>query len=110
MSSTFSSPYPPIDVEVCRKSLCSLLFEYNDKYPQDQACYIDGLTGQIVTRAEHKQKSLRLAAAFRNLHAVGLEKLHRGSTVVVFSPNSLLYPALMFALVRAPKKKHDKEG
>lgn len=99
MSSRFSSPYPPINEDDCRQSLCTFLFDFGARYPDDKTCYIDGITGEVVSREAHRRQALWLASAFRNLEAVGMERLEKGATVVVFSPNSLLFPALMFAFV-----------
>ena len=95
----FTSPHPPIDVDACRKSFAALLLERDAKLPDDMPAYIDGISGEIVSRAAHRARAFSIASALRNLQTVGLQPLGRGSTVLVFSPNSVLYPAVMMALV-----------
>ena len=96
----FTSPFPPIDIDVCRRCYATALFAKDASLPSNMPAYIDGLTGEVTTRAEHRERCFSLAAAFRNLRQVGMEELVRGSTLLVFSPNTVLYPAVMLALVR----------
>ena len=97
----FKSPYPPVSFP--DESYATFLLR--DTYSPDTAAYIDGITGESVTRKEQKARVMSLARGLRNVERVGLLPLHKGTNVVVYSPNSLLYPVVMIAMVRA-KNKH----
>ena len=92
----FKSPYPPF--KVAEESFATFALNHNS-YPPDTPAFIDGLTGETVTRAAHIERAWTFAYGFRNLEAIGLLGLHRGSTVLVYSYNTILYPALPIALV-----------
>lgn len=102
MSSRFASPFPSIPLEPCQQSLYAFTLEREAMRDPDQTCYIDASTGEVVTRAEHWKRVLYYAAALRNLEAAGLLDLKKGTTALVFSPNSVLYPALIYAFVCLP--------
>jgi hypothetical protein len=99
MASEFSSPYPQVDVP--KTSYFQYLFEHGRKsgYDPSTPAHIDGITGETCTREQLEQDCLLLASAFRNVHRKGLVGLNRGSVVLVFSPNSILYPKIQFTLV-----------
>ncbi|KAJ3534681.1 hypothetical protein NM688_g7099 [Phlebia brevispora] len=92
----FQSPYP--SVPVSEESYATFLLKpESNPYPLDTVAYIDGLTDQTHTRKQHAEQVLALASGLRNAEHVGLLPLSRGSTVLVFSPNSILYPVVMMA-------------
>lgn len=93
----FYSPHPPITVP--EESYATFLLKEDKPYPSDFPAYVDGITGQTYARKVYKDEVMVLAYGLRNVERLGLLGLHRGSTAVVFSPNSLLYPVVMLALV-----------
>ena len=93
----FKSPYPPVAFP--EESYATYLLR-DDPYAPDTAAYIDGVSGAITTRRDQKGLVMALARGLRNVEQIGLLPLRRGSTVVVYSPNSLLYPVVMMAMVR----------
>ena len=97
----FTSPYPPIDAP--KESYATFLLK-DDPYHPETPAYIDGISGQTNTRRAHREQVMTLAAGLRNVEQVGLLPLRKGSIVVVFSPNSLLYPVVMMAMVSHPSR------
>ena len=93
----YKSLHPPITV--CEESFATFLLK-DDPYPPDIPAYIDGISGQTVTRRAHRQQVMELAAGLRNVEKAGLLPLKKGSTVVVYSVNSTLFPAVIMAMVR----------
>lgn len=97
----FKSPYPPIIVR--DESYATYLFRNEHKFSADSPAYVDGITGQTTTRWAQRTQAIALARSLRNAHQAGLLPLRRGSGVIVFSPNSLLYPVVMMAMVRVQR-------
>jgi acyl-CoA synthetase (AMP-forming)/AMP-acid ligase II len=72
-------------------------------YPTDRAAFIDAATGDSVSRGELKELTLKLGYGLRN-HAVlpsvsggaNRRALSRGDVVMIFSPNSLSWPVMLF--------------
>lgn len=102
MAGIFRSPHPLIpESNFPKTSLSDLLFTNAAiKYSPDSTAFIDGLSGETVSIGDFQRECLLLAAALQQVHQKGLLPLSRGGTVCVFSPNSLVYPKVMFALVR----------
>ncbi len=97
--SEFKSPYPP--VQVPETSYYAFLVKHGiqSRYSPDTPAQIDGITGEARSRGQLEEECLLLASGFRNIHRKGLEELRRGSVVLVFSPNSILYSLIQLALV-----------
>ncbi|KAG8958567.1 hypothetical protein FRC03_009012 [Tulasnella sp. 419] len=92
------------DIALPETSIFTFLFSEEkgwaySKYPTNRAAYIDAVTGKTLTRAETKDLSLTLAWGLN-------EKLgkKRGDVIMVFSPNSLSYPILIYGAVAAGLK------
>lgn len=98
MAATFISPYPRIVVP--STSFFEYAMQQNPLYPADLAAYVDGLTGETISRRVFEGKCLALASGLRSAHEAGLLPLSRGSTVQVISPSTTLYVTLIYALVR----------
>ncbi|KAJ3534679.1 hypothetical protein NM688_g7100 [Phlebia brevispora] len=97
----FASPHPPISVDSCRHSYATFLLDRDATYPENDTAYIDGVTGEVVTRAVHRKRVLSFASSARNLQHLGMLELSRGSTAIVFSPNSVIFPVVMMGLAAA---------
>ncbi|KAJ7470763.1 AMP binding protein [Mycena latifolia] len=76
----------------------------SDDYPSDTA-FIDAETGSSISRLELKNATLALAHGF--LHQLGSLKgpnLVPGSTVLIFSPNTIHFPIMLFGALAAGLK------
>lgn len=98
MAVMFKSPYLSVDIPRC--SFVQHLFtDGKTRFSRSAPAYVDGVTGETCSRGQLESEALALAGAFRNVGLLGLVGLSRGSTVTVFSPNSLVYPKIIHALV-----------
>ncbi|CAL1711280.1 unnamed protein product [Somion occarium] len=97
----YPSPYPP--VEVTQESIFTYLFQTTfDKYPADARAFVEASTGQAISRGQLKQLSLSFAYGIRDYFPkVGGISLKRGDVVMLFSPNSLSWPIMMFGSIAA---------
>lgn len=99
----YTSPYE--HVAIPDESIFTFLFESNTQFPGNTPAFIDAPSGRIVTRDELKQLSLSLGWGLLNHYAkLGGVSLKRGDTVMIFSPNSIGWPIMMFAAVAAGLK------
>ena len=94
--SRFRSNHPPLRLP--RQSLYTYLLE-QDIYKPERTFTIHVISGEVVSRGQVKELSLRLAYGLRNLGRIGLQELHRGGTAAIVSPSTNLYVPLMLALV-----------
>ncbi|RDB25422.1 4-coumarate--CoA ligase-like 7 [Hypsizygus marmoreus] len=67
-------------------------------YPGSAKAFIDAETGTTLTRAQTKNLALSLGYGLRNHPNTGAR---RGDVVLVYSPNSLSWPILLFGAVAA---------
>lgn len=96
----YNSNIPP--VPVYERSLYNHLFPDNDPFPANTPAFIDSETGRSVSRGELRQLTLQLAYGLRNtLPTLGAPQLTRGDTVMVFSPNTIAFPLMLFGIVAA---------
>jgi acyl-CoA synthetase (AMP-forming)/AMP-acid ligase II len=96
----YPSNIPSVPIYEC--SLYNYVFPENDPYPPSTAAFIDADTGRKVTRQELRTLTLELAYGLRNvLGPKGGQKLTRGDTVMIFSPNSIAYPLMLYGIVAA---------
>ncbi|THH08646.1 hypothetical protein EW145_g2565 [Phellinidium pouzarii] len=97
----YTSSIPPF--EVAEHSIYSHIFPKNDPFPGDTAAFIDADTGNTLTRAVLRRTTFELAWGLRHvLHAnYGGPALARDDTVLVFSPNSVAYPIVVFGAFAA---------
>ncbi|BGP57163.1 hypothetical protein JCM8202_005399 [Rhodotorula sphaerocarpa] len=85
----YTSPYP--SVETPREGVFDfLLGEQRIAAYRNEAALIDAMTGEKMTYGQLAEESLRLASGFTS--AAGLR---RRESILIFSPNSMLYPVLM---------------
>ncbi|GAA5886899.1 hypothetical protein JCM16303_006753 [Sporobolomyces ruberrimus] len=87
----YKSPFEPVP-----KTYIGGVFEFifgstNPNYTPDAVALIDGPTGTKTTFSQLRDLSLQFASGYTS--KAGLK---RGDTILVFSPNSTLYPALIF--------------
>lgn len=89
MAIIYQSPYEKVQ-EWKEENLFSHLFENNSQQVPSDKAIIDAYSGEEVTYAQLKSRSLDFAA--------GLSKKFGGKsgTIMVYSPNSALYPVLLF--------------
>ena len=92
MARTFHSPTP--DVAIPEQSIFTLLFSKNLE-PQLPA-FTDAPTGYTLSRADVRIQSLQLAWGLRNI----LDQ-KRGSTMAIFSPNSMAWPSVLLGGIAA---------
>ena len=87
------SPWP--DVELPCTSFYNFLFKGSalSKQPSTKPAYIDGHTQKSITYGRLEPLTLQLAQGFRD--KLGLAK---GQTVLIFSPNCLIYPLLIWSV------------
>ncbi|BGP50499.1 hypothetical protein JCM10450v2_006418 [Rhodotorula kratochvilovae] len=89
----YTSPYPPVTKEHAGGVFDFILTKRgNPNFNPDKVALIDALSGQQLTYGQLAQDALRFADGLTRV-----AKLKRGETVLLFSPNSILYPALLFA-------------
>lgn len=93
----YHSSFP--DVPVADQSVFTYLFttRWSD-YPADAPAFIDAVTDTVLSRSALRHLSLSLAWGLR--HRVGAP-LVRGDTVLIFSPNCIAWPVLLFGCVAA---------
>ncbi|KAI5124907.1 hypothetical protein M0805_007335 [Coniferiporia weirii] len=97
----YTSNIPPINVVEC--SVYTHLFPKVDPYSGDSPAFIDADTGVTLTRTDLRRTTRELAWSLRHaLHArFGGPALVRGDTILVFSPNSIAYPIVVFGAFAA---------
>lgn len=93
-------------VPLVNTSVWTFLFrgEFGDRFPHasDEPAFIDAATGKTVTRGELKTLSLALAYGLTcKLERLGGPKLLPGSTVLIFSPNTIHFPVLLLGAIAA---------
>ncbi|KAK7691688.1 hypothetical protein QCA50_005088 [Cerrena zonata] len=97
----YNSPYPP--VEVAKESVFTFLFQSEfSSHPRDRKAFVDGLTGLSITRQQLKELCLSFAHGVRNhFPQLGGLPLKRGDAVLIYSPNSLSWPIMLFGSIAA---------
>ncbi|TFK23578.1 AMP binding protein [Coprinopsis marcescibilis] len=113
----YASLAPP--VPVIRESIFTYLFDADSGAPgappstdpsakaqPTDLAFVDAKTGTTLTRGQVENLALRLAWGLRNRIRLdgggrGLRRLKRGDTVMIMSPNSLAWPAVLFGCVAA---------
>ena len=82
------------DVAIPEQSIFTAVF--NKSFDLRLPAYVDAPTGYTLSRADVRNHSLQLAWGMRNI--LGQK---RGSTIVIFSPNSIIWPALLLGAIAA---------
>lgn len=99
----YTSSYP--SVHICRRSIFThILGVYSSSpgtvggFPASSPAFIDALSGTTISRGTCRSYALQLAFSLHNLPSP-LE--NRTKTVLIFSPNSITWPIIMFGAVAA---------
>jgi len=107
MSPTIYTSQVP-SVPLPTSSIFTHLFEtdpstgYIGGYPCSSPAFIDASTSTTLTRSTLKSLSLSLGYGLTTSHSPSqLQKLTKGDTVMIFSPNSLAWPIVLFGAVSA---------
>lgn len=90
-------------VSIAEESIFTNIFRTRFlQYPASRPAFVDATTGFTVTRGELKDLSLSFAWGLREeFSKLGGQKLKRGDTVMIFSPNSVAWPVILFGSVAA---------
>jgi len=92
----YTSPYDSVPTP--DESIFTFLFETKNNFPGDTPAFIDAPSGKVITRAQLKELALSLGWGLRNHFAnLGGVPLNRGDTILIFSPNSISWPIILFA-------------
>ncbi|KAG1740860.1 AMP binding protein [Suillus paluster] len=99
----YTSSYP--SVPLCRRSIFTHLLGVSPSspgtvggFPASSPAFIDALSGATISRGTLRLYALQLAFSFHNLPEP-LE--NRTKTILIFSPNSITWPVMMFGAVAA---------
>jgi 4-coumarate--CoA ligase len=97
----YKSLYPPTPLP--ESSIFTHVLPAQSSLNPDSAAFIDGVTGRIITRRQFRGEALAFAWGL----SVGLSdfsrtNLKRGDRIMVFSPNDVAYPLIIFGAVRFP--------
>ncbi|GAA6005070.1 acyl--CoA ligase [Rhodotorula paludigena] len=90
----FTSSYPTVRPEQQHSGgvFDFTLTSANPHFRPEKVALVDALTGKQLTYGELAKESLRFADGLTRV-----AKLQRGQSVLLFSPNSILYPVFLFA-------------
>ena len=97
----YTSPYPPTPIanESAYTFLASTHFA---DFPPEAPAFIDAASGKTISRGEWRELTLSLAWGLRHeLHKLGGPVLQRGDVAMIFSPNSIAWPIMLFGGVAA---------
>lgn len=101
----YTSPVP--SVPIFKRSIFTHLFrsaslspstEDVGGFPGSAPAFIDAVTGTTLTRAQLKNLALTFGYGLLNHPTIPLK---RGDTVLIFSPNSLAWPVVLFGSIAA---------
>ncbi|KAL5639027.1 hypothetical protein ACGC1H_003414 [Rhizoctonia solani] len=87
------------DCIIPRESVFSKLFPKKPEFDEALPAFIDAVNGRALSRGDVKDLSLRLAYGLQRTLGV-----KRGETVMIFSPNSLVWPVAMLGCIAAGLK------
>lgn len=90
----YTSPIPPVHIP--EVSIFTHLFGSNDPtlvgpFPTSQPAFIDAATGTTITRGQLKDLALQLGFGLRSVF-----DSKRGDTILVYAPNSIHWPLVVF--------------
>ncbi|GAA6002384.1 hypothetical protein JCM10207_001092 [Rhodosporidiobolus poonsookiae] len=86
----YTSPWPTVPLPEC--SVWEKVWSNPNGVSDEKVAVVDGPTGRRLTRGELRTLAQRLAHGYRHT-----ARLAPGSTICLFSPNSLYYPAIVIA-------------
>lgn len=99
--------YPSLEpsVKISPASIFTYLFDPDEhgnigKYPGSSPAFIDAETSTTISRATLRSLALSLAYGLTSPSGP-LSPLRKGDTVLIFSPNSMAYPVVVFGAVAA---------
>ncbi|KAG1781862.1 AMP binding protein [Suillus placidus] len=99
----YTSSYP--SVHICRRSIFTHILGVSSSspgtvggFPASSPAFIDALSGTTISRGTFRSYALQLAFSLHNLPSP-LE--NRTKTVLIFSPNSITWPIMIFGAVAA---------
>jgi 4-coumarate--CoA ligase len=90
--------------------------EYIGGFPAETPAFIDAVSGATITRTHLKKLALSFACGLRNHPSLVLPPnyvvggqttptpIARGDTVMIFSPNSIMYPVILYGAIAAGVK------
>ncbi|KAF8599410.1 acetyl-CoA synthetase-like protein [Ceratobasidium sp. AG-I] len=90
----YKSSYP--DYVIPRESVFTKLFPSEPRFDESLPAFIEAATGRTLSRGDVRDLSLRLGYGTRSLL-----NTKRGDTIMIFSPNSLVWPITLFGCVAA---------
>ncbi|KAA1470610.1 AMP binding protein [Dentipellis sp. KUC8613] len=102
---TYTSLLPPLPEPAT--SIWTYLFSRThpyssySQYPEHYPAFIDAPTGRTLSRGALRSSTLRLAHGLRHPPRHALAPLARGDVALVFAPNTLAYPLVLFGLLAA---------
>ena len=91
----YTSPSPKL--EVASESLWTFIFRTAQHDPNLPA-FLDAATGRALSRADLRHLSLELAHGIRTRLPPG-NRLFRGDTAMIFSPNTIAWPIALLGLI-----------
>jgi acyl-CoA synthetase (AMP-forming)/AMP-acid ligase II len=91
----YTSPSPKF--EVASESLWTFIFRTTQHDPNLPA-FLDAATGRVLSRADLRNLSLEFAHGIRTRLPPG-NRLFRGDTAMVFSPNTIAWPIALLGLI-----------
>ncbi|KAI0783030.1 AMP binding protein [Abortiporus biennis] len=95
-------PKQPIPEESVFTNIFSTRF---NNFPSTKPAFIDASTGRVLTRGELKDLSFQLGYGLRcQFPSQGGYPLQRGDTIMIFSPNSIGWPIMVFGSIAAGLK------
>ncbi|KAJ7594131.1 AMP binding protein [Mycena floridula] len=96
----YTSPWPPY--QIVNRSIVTHIFSGSPqaatRIPETSAAFIDAASGTTLTRSQFKLLVLALGHGLRAHPLLGANK---GDTVLIFSPNSLAWPVLLYGAMSA---------
>jgi len=106
----YKSPYETVPLPRC--SIFSLVFALPDRHQSERPAFIDGPTGQVLTRKMLYNLSLSLAYGATHFNPTGSRQvtggrklpglpLAEGDVALLFAPNCLVYPVAFYGLQAA---------
>jgi len=90
-----TSPSPKFDV--ASESLWTFIFQTTQHDPNLPA-FLDAATGRVLSRADLRDLSLEFAHGIRTRLPQG-NRLFRGDTAMIFSPNTIAWPIALLGLI-----------
>ncbi|KAI0783026.1 AMP binding protein [Abortiporus biennis] len=104
MSTIYTSHIPSVPLP--QESVFTYFFStIQSRYPESHPAYIDAETGLTITRGQARDLALQLGYGIREVFPKrGGERLKRGDTVMIYSPNSITWPVILFGSVAAGLK------